>query len=269
MRGVTVCGVASLCYKFPLSVTMFKTVFHNLHTVSWAAVCALLLSAWSFSAAAQTTSADPNEIGIAAMQRGHYSTAMRAWLGQAKEGSAFAENNIGYLYEHGLGVSQSYVEAMAWYRRAANKNLAQAQFNIGTLYYYGYGVERNTREAVRWFRQGAQQELAEAEYMMGVAHFEGQGAMASAPIALEWFIKAAKKNHAGAQLMAANMYLNGDTGEVDAYAAHVWADLATLGGNDEASLVRDYASFKLERADIAKATATAQQCLSTGFKRCL
>ena len=105
--------------------------------------------------------------------------------------------------------------------------------------------------------------------MMGVAHFEGQGAMASAPIALEWFIKAAKKNHAGAQLMAANVYLNGDTGEVDAYSAHVWADLATLGGNEEASLVRDYASFKLERSDIAKAMATAQQCLSTGFKRCL
>ena len=248
---------------------MLKTVFRYLQTASLAAVCALSLSAWSSGAAAQATRQDPNEIGIAAMQRGHYATAMRAWREQANNGSAFAENNIGYLYEYGLGVRQSYVEAMAWYRKAANKNLAQAQFNIGTLYYYGYGVERNTREAVRWFRQGAQQELAEAEYMMGVAHFEGQGAMASAPIALEWFIKAAKKNHAGAQLMAANIYLNGDTGDIDAYAAHVWADLATLGGNEEASLVRDYASFKLERSDIAKATATAQQCLSTGFIRCL
>lgn len=234
-----------------------------------ATVCAALLCALSFSAAAQTTSKDPNEIGIAAMQRGHYSTAMRAWLGQAKDGNALAQSNVGYLYEHGLGVSQSYVEALAWYRKAANQNLAQAQFNIGTLYYYGYGVERNAREAVRWFRQGAQQKLAEAEYMMGVAHFEGQGAMASAPIAIEWFIKAAKKNHNGAQIMAANMYLNGDTGEVDAFAAHVWADLAVLGGNQEASLVRDYASFKLERPDIAKATAVAQQCLATAFKQCL
>ncbi|MFB0916313.1 MAG: tetratricopeptide repeat protein, partial [Burkholderiaceae bacterium] len=244
--------------------TMLKLITRYLHIAILLCACAL-----QAPASAQVTAKDANEIGIAAMERGHYSTAMRAWLDPAKSGDAFAQSNIGYLYEHGLGVRQSYVEALEWYRRAANQNLAQAQLNIGTLYFYGYGVERNAREAVRWFRQSAKQDLKDAQYMMGVAHFEGQGAMASAPIALEWFVKASKQNHPNAQLMAANMYINGDTGKVDAFAAHVWADLAALGGNTEASLVRDYASFKLERSEIATATEVAKQCLATAFKTCL
>ncbi len=126
-------------------------------------------------------SKDPIEVGAAALDRNHFATAYRAWIGPARKGDAMAQNNVGYLYEHGLGLTQSYVEAMAWYRKAANKNLAQAQYNIGTLYYYGYGVERNTREAVRWFRQAAKQELTEGQYMLGVAYYEGQGTVKSAP----------------------------------------------------------------------------------------
>ena len=244
--------------------TMLKLITRYLHIVALLCVCAM-----QAPASAQVTSKDANEIGIAALERGHNSTAMRAWLGPARAGDAFAQSNIGYLYEHGLGVRQSYVEALEWYRRAANQNLAQAQLNIGMLYFYGYGVERNAREAVRWFRQSAKQDLKDAQYMMGVAHFEGQGAVASAPIALEWFVKASKQNHPNAQLMAANMYINGDTGKIDAFAAHVWADLAALGGNTDASLVRDYASFKLERSEIATAIEVAKQCLVSAFKACL
>jgi TPR repeat protein len=247
--------------------TMLMFVRRYLSVVALCAVvsaAALQAPAW-----AQSTAQDPNEIGVAALARGHYATAMRAWLAQAQAGNALAQSNMGYMYEHGLGVSQSYPDAMAWYRKAANQNLAQAQYNIGNLYYYGYGVERNAREAVRWYRQGAVQDLKEAQYMMGVAHYEGQGAMASAPIALEWFLKAAKQNHVGAQLMAATVYLNGDAGDVDAFAAHVWADIAAQNANAEASLVRDYASFTLERSDIAKATVVAKRCLATAFKTCL
>jgi len=218
---------------------------------------------------AQTATQDAIEAGAAALSRGHTATAYRAWIDLARAGNAQAQNNIGYLHEHGLGLSQSYQEAMVWYRKAADQNLAQAQYNIGTLYYYGYGVERNAREAVRWFRQAAKQELAEGQYMLGVAYFEGQGTLASAPTAIDLFVKAAKKGHAGAQLMAANVYLNGDLGDVDAFAAYVWADVSAMSGNPDASLVRDYASYKISRAEIAKAAEQAKQCMATGFKRCL
>ena len=87
--------------------------------------------------------ADNVDSGVAAFRRGHYAIALRAWRDDAQKGNPWAQNNIGYLYEHGLGVGQSYPEAMSWYKKAAEQNLAQSQFNIGTLYSYGYGVEKN------------------------------------------------------------------------------------------------------------------------------
>ena len=40
--------------------------------------------------------------GLAAMQRGHYAMAYRAWIDIAQSGNARAKSNIGYLYEQGV-----------------------------------------------------------------------------------------------------------------------------------------------------------------------
>ena len=54
------------------------------------------------------TNVDSLDAGISAMKRGHYATALRAFRNLAKRGNAQAENNIGFLYERGLGVPQDY-----------------------------------------------------------------------------------------------------------------------------------------------------------------
>lgn len=243
--------------------------------LGWGAVL-LSGAAWSQAAPAQAPAvkqwAAPNDgvtNGVRAMERGHYAIAMRAWRVEADKGHPMAQANIGYLYEHGHGVGQSYVEAMAWYRKAASQNLPQAQFNIGTLYFYGYGVEQNQREAVGWFRQAARQDLADAQYMLGLALHEGQGTSPDSRAALEWFTKAALQGHVGGQLMAAMVYLGGDHGKPEPYKAHVWADVANANGNKDAALVRDYASFKMDRNDIAKAREQAKACLATAYRNCM
>ena len=206
--------------------------------------------------------------GVASLQRGHYAIAMRAWRPDADKGNALAQNNIGYLYEHGLGVGQSYPEAMAWYRKAAAQNLPQAQFNIGTLYYYGYGVEKNPREAVGWFRQAARQGLAEAQYMLGLSYHEGTGVPAESSIALDWFVKSAQQGYVPAQLMSAMVYLGGDAGKEEPEKAYVWAEVAYQNGNLDASLVRDYASYKISRRQIENAKASARQCQKNPASAC-
>ena len=55
--------------------------------------------------------ADPLEAGLGALERGHYGTAVRAFLPLAKEDNPEAQTFMGYLYEKGLGVSQSYPES--------------------------------------------------------------------------------------------------------------------------------------------------------------
>ncbi len=75
----------------------------------------------------------------------------------AESGNAEAQNNVGYMYEEGLGVPQNYLLAMNWYRQAADNELAQAQHNMGMLYHHGYGVAQNLGEAFRWFKMAAEQ----------------------------------------------------------------------------------------------------------------
>ena len=107
--------------------------------------------------------------GIEAMNRGHYATALRAFRKLAKTGDAQAENNIGYLYERGLGVPQDYGTALKWYKLSASKDLPEAQYNAGLLYHYGYGVAKNQSEAKKWFEKSARKGFTDAEFMMG--HF--------------------------------------------------------------------------------------------------
>lgn len=211
---------------------------------------------------------DQINAGVAALERGHYSIAMRAFRTDAEQGNAMAQNNIGYLYEQGLGVGQSYPEAMAWYRKAADQKLPQAQFNIGTLYFYGYGVERNVREALTWFRLAAAQKLREAEYMMGLAHFEGQGVRMDPSMALDWFHKAALQGHPGAQLMAGQAYLGANGGSVDEPKAYVWGEVALANGVADGAMVRDYASYKISARDLPGLRAQAQRCLQSLYKDC-
>ena len=49
---------------------------------------------------------------------------------------------------YGKGVEQDYAEAVKWYRLAAEQGTADAQNNLGYAYYYGNGVEQDYAEAV-------------------------------------------------------------------------------------------------------------------------
>ena len=229
-------------------------------------LCLACLLGASAMASAQSLEPTPNSVGTAALERGHFSTALNAWLKAANQGDAKAQNNMGYMYERGLGVPQSYSKALHWYRMAAAQGLAQAQFNIGTLYYYGYGVETNPREAVVWFRQAATQKLPEGEYMLGLAYVQGTGVPKSLTEGLMWLVRAATQGSLSGQLMAGQTYLS--LSKPDPFKAYVWADIATSRGNADASLVRDYASFKMERDAIEKAAAAAKACLSSNYAQC-
>jgi TPR repeat protein len=59
------------------------------------------------------------------------------------------------MFYKGIGVTQSYQEAVKWYLLAAEQGNALAQYDLGLCYYNGQGVERDVDEAVNWFRLSA------------------------------------------------------------------------------------------------------------------
>ena len=69
----------------------------------------------------------------------------------AASGNADAQNALGEAFYAGkLGAVKNAVEAVKWFRRAAEQNLAAAQSNLGVCYERGDGVAKYEVEAYKW-----------------------------------------------------------------------------------------------------------------------
>ena len=211
---------------------------------------------------------DRFESGLAAKDRGHYATALRAWLPIAESGNSQAQNNVGYMYEEGLGVPQNYLLAMNWYRQAADNELAQAQHNMGMLYHHGYGVAQNLGEAFRWFKMAAEQELAESEYMLGLAYEKGEGTTLNYAEARRLFLSSARKNYTPSQMMYAFMLQAGEGGDSQPFSAYVWGKIAEGNGSESAIDITTISGIQLEDSDIAEADEIIAQCLTASLSLC-
>jgi TonB family protein len=57
-----------------------------------------------------------------------------AWYRKAAEqGNRDAQNNIGWFYQNGLGISRDYNEAESWYRKSAQQGSDRAKNNLAQL----------------------------------------------------------------------------------------------------------------------------------------
>ena len=207
--------------------------------------------------------------GLNALNRKHYATALRSWRDLANQGDARAMNNVGLMYERGLGVTQSYVEAMTFYRKAADAGLPEAQYNLGTLYHNGYGVEVNNSQAVFWFRKAAAQRLPDAHYMMGLHLWEGKGVRRDPLAALAEFLKGARAGNVNSQFMAGYLFLSEEpTGKPNAVAGYAWVEVSRLNGYEGAIDVTSFLDYRLKESEVELAKAMARRCLSTQYGDC-
>jgi TPR repeat protein len=55
------------------------------------------------------------------------------------------------------GVPEDKVEAVKWFRKAAEQGDSEAQFKLGIAYYYGKGITEDKVETIKWYRKAADQ----------------------------------------------------------------------------------------------------------------
>jgi TPR repeat protein len=165
------------------------------------------LAAAVFFAALQETSAASLDDVALPKEYGRLSIENKARLGGAAEiarsaraGDAAAQAYLGYLYETGRGVPQSYVEAARWYRRSARQGNSDGQFLLGLVYDRGRGVHRNPVSAYMWLNlSAARASPADREFKLRIrdavaskmTHYEialGQR------LALHWQARAERKH---------------------------------------------------------------------------
>jgi len=98
--------------------------------------------------------------------------------------------NLGLSYYNGEGVTKDSMEAVYWWRKAAEQGFAKAQNNLGFSYMIGLGVEKDPTQAVYWWRKAAEQEHSNALYYLGICYKDGAGVEKDGNTALYWYEKA-------------------------------------------------------------------------------
>ena len=67
-----------------------------------------------------------------------------------------AQFAIGAKYATGEGVPRDDVEAVRWWRRAAEQGFVDAELNLAAAYQNGVGVPKDQAEALMWYRKAAE-----------------------------------------------------------------------------------------------------------------
>ncbi len=124
----------------------------------------------------------------------------------AEQGHACAQNNLGYLYYEGLGVTQDYAKARHFYELAAEQGHAWAQNNLGYLHHNGLGVMQDFAKARQFFELAAEQGDAYAQSSLGYLYHQGHGVTQDYAKARHFYELAAEQGHAGAQYNLGVLY---------------------------------------------------------------
>ena len=120
----------------------------------------------------------------------------------ATAGDPWAQLNLGAAYDHGLnGLEPDPIEAVRWYRRAAEAGIAEARFNLAHCLATGHGVARDDAEAAVWMARAARQGLADAQFLLGVMLLEGVGLTADPVQARSWLGRAAGQGQQDARAL--------------------------------------------------------------------
>ncbi len=153
----------------------------------------------------------------------------------ANSGDASAQYRLGEAYERGDGVPQDNVEAVKWYRKAAERGRPDAQRNLGYLYIWGgKGVPANAVEGERWSRKAAEQGDKWAQQQLGFLYNCGMGAVRKDYAeAAKWYRKAAEQGHVAAQKFLGYLFLNGEGVDQNYNEAAKWLRKAAEQGDAE------------------------------------
>ena len=147
--------------------------------------------------------------GVEFGEQKDYNAAVQYFYASTERGYVKAMNELGYCYEHGLGVLKNHAEAVKWYRKSAEQGYPLAQSNLGYCYQYGKGVEKDYTEAVKWYRKSVEQGNAMAQNNLGICYQSGQGVEKDNIEAVKWYRKAAEQENSLAQNNLGYCYFHG------------------------------------------------------------
>ena len=93
-------------------------------------------------------------------------------MGLAKQGKSVDQYLLAVMYDSGNYVSENDVEAVKWYRKAANQGFRAAQVRLGQKYALGEGIPENSIKAYVWWSMAKTQGSMDAAHNLDILKSE-------------------------------------------------------------------------------------------------
>ena len=190
--------------------------------------------AWADPAVGATSPAEPARKGRQPTEVSAYVKDLR--IG-AESGSAAAQYELGDALWNGRGIAEDDVEAVRWYRKAAEQGFMPAERRLGLVLggnrvlhdLYGSGPRENLAEAAQWFRKAAEQGDRESMMALGYFYWNGKGVSQNWSEGTRWYARDAEENgDTQAMDKLSWAYFNGKGVEKNAAEAYRWLKAALL-----------------------------------------
>jgi uncharacterized protein len=170
------------------------------------------------------------QLGRAYASSGQMTEAMAAWRKAADKGSSSAMVELGVVYGTGAGVARDEAQARALFERAAQAGNPRGVTNLAAL---GGGASADPTRSRELLGRAAETN-AEAQYQLGVMLSEGSGGEKDDLKARAMFEKAAAQNHPAALERMGAFTAEGRGGPKDTSAAKSYYERAAALGDEEA-----------------------------------
>jgi TPR repeat protein len=171
------------------------------------------------------------QLGRAYAALGQMPEAIAAWRKAAEKGSTSAMVELGVLYGTGSGVVKDEAQARKLFERAAEAGNPRGVTNLAAL--SGGGGSSDPARARSLLAKAAETN-AEAQYQLGLMMADGTGGAKDDVGARSLFEKAAAQNHPGALERMGAFAQEGRGGPKDSSAAKAYYERAAALGDEDA-----------------------------------
>ena len=155
-----------------------------------------------------------------------YEEALSMYRRAAEAGYALAWNNLGAMYENGLGVAIDETEAVRLFRSAADTGNPLALRNLAMMYENGRGVAKDMAEAIHLYGRAADAGEMAAAYRLGQIYEDGLGVTKDTAEAIRQYTRAADGKYPPAMYELGMLYESGVAGQRDHAQATLWIQRA-------------------------------------------
>lgn len=172
------------------------------------------------------------QLGRAYAGNGQMPEAIAAWRKAADKGSTSAMVELGVLYATGAGIAQDEAQARKLFERASEAGNPRGVTNLAALS-GGAGAPADPARARTLLAKTAETN-AEAQYQLGMMLADGVGGPQDDVGARALFEKAAAQNHPAALERMGTFVQSGRGGAKDSSAAKAYYEKAAALGNEDA-----------------------------------